>query len=211
MTKRYKDITGQRFGKLVAQKYLYTDPTHRTAVWLCKCDCGNMTKIRADVLKSQTRSCGCLQTEHARAMGPQNKTHGLVGTRLYRIYHGMLARCYRKSCPAYKNYGGRGIKMCNEWKQNILAFYDWAQAAGYQDSLSIDRINNDGDYSPDNCRWATHAEQGKNTRTTHYITHNGQTKCVTDWAKELGVCAETIRRRAQRKQPIDKKLPGRWK
>jgi len=107
--------------------------------------------------------------------------------RLYEIYYGIKKRCYNKNCARYKDYGGRGIVMCEEWLNGIDYFIDWALSNGYEDGLTIDRINNDGNYSPDNCRWATYMEQGNNTRRNVYVEYNGEVKSLTTWCRELNL------------------------
>lgn len=154
------DLTGQRFGRLVVIK---REPTvNRHTIWLCECDCGKFVSVDAGNLRSNhTTSCGCFQRE---ATSQSNRTHGKGHTRIWRIWECMKTRCYRKSYHAFRHYGGRGITICPEWKNDFQAFYDWAMANGYQDDLSIDRIDNDKGYSPDNCRWVTMAEQNNNKR-----------------------------------------------
>ena len=154
------DITGQRFGRLTVVRREETKNKH--TMWLCVCDCGN--EIVADgynIKYAHTTSCGCVQKERT---SKANRTHGNRNTRLYRIWNCMKNRCYRKSYHAFDHYGGRGIKVCDEWKDDFQAFYKWAMSNGYEDNLSIDRVDNDKGYSPDNCRWATMADQNKNKR-----------------------------------------------
>lgn len=154
------DLTGQRFGMLTVIERAET--INKRTRWLCKCDCGNEVIAEAYNLKSgHTQSCGCLQRE---ATSQANKTHGMSNTRLYRIWCDMHNRCYQKSYHAYQHYGGRGIVISDPWLRDFQPFYDWAMANGYRDDLSIDRIDPNGNYSPDNCRWVTMAEQNKNKR-----------------------------------------------
>lgn len=153
------NLTGRKFGKLTAIKIDYKSKDYKT-FWLCKCDCGNYTSVYVSKLTTgKTKTCGC-----SRTTDPHNYKHGLRHTRLYRIWANMKTRCYNKMDPHYSRWGGRGVKICNEWINDFKAFYDWAIKNGYQDNLSIDRINNDGNYEPNNCRWATIKQQNNNKR-----------------------------------------------
>ena len=120
------------------------------------------------------------------------KTHGMYNTRLYDIWVNMKQRCFNPNDQAYQNYGGRGIAVCDEWKDDFQAFYDWSVSNGYQDGLSIDRINNDGNYSPENCRWTDRNVQNRNRRNNHKITYNGVTKTVVEWAEEKNIPYELL-------------------
>ena len=115
--------------------------------------------------------------------------------RLYHIWFDMKRRCYQKQNKRWDKYGGRGIKVCPEWLNDFQAFFDWAMANGYADSLTIDRIDRNGDYSPDNCRWADKFQQANNRSNNHYITYHGETKTMMDWSKEIGMSYTTLRRR----------------
>lgn len=159
-----KDLTGREFGRLtVIERQGSNEKRH--ALWLCKCQCGNSKVISSqDLLEGNTNSCGCLRKEKSRDL---SHTHGMTNTRLYDTWRAMKARCYNPANPNYKYYGGRGITICDEWKNDFPKFHDWAMSHGYAEDLTIDRINNDGNYEPSNCRWATTAEQNKNKRK-HY-------------------------------------------
>lgn len=131
--------------------------------------------------------------------------HGLTHTRLYTIWKSMRQRCFSKQHKDFKRYGGRGITICEEWKNSFQAFYDWALAHGYADNLSIDRIDNDGNYCPENCQWADSATQAKNRRFAH-ITYNGETHTIEEWSKITGISNSGIRYRIQQNYPVEKIL-----
>lgn len=194
MKEIYKDITGQKSGRLTAIKRVGSNK-NGNSIWLCECDCGNKTKVRLpDLTSNRTKSCGCLQKEKASKI---SKIHGLSinksgdRPRLYRIWLNMKQRCNNQNASKYKNYGGRGISVCNEWK-DYINFHNWSKNNGYKDSLTLDRINNNGDYCPDNCRWVTYREQNLNSSQNHLITYNGQTMTITEWAEYLNIKRATL-------------------
>lgn len=179
---KYVDIKNQRFGKLIAIK----DVGRRRGrvLWLFNCDCGNQTFVTSnDVLTGNTKTCGCSHGEK----------HGFCGKeRLYSIWQDVKKRCLNKNHCRYKNYGGRGITVCNEWKKSYLAFRTWALNNGYKEELTIDRINNDGNYEPKNCRWATIIEQANNRSNNHLIKYKGKEKTIAQWARKLNMKYSTF-------------------
>lgn len=189
---RVKDLTGQRFGRLTVIKRVPNKPYSEQACWECLCDCGNtITTVGYSLRSGQTNSCGCYYKE---IRGTTFKTHGLKHTRIYYIWCSMKERCYTPSNNSYKNYGARGIKVCDEW-QKFEPFYEWAMSHGYSEDLSIDRIDVNGNYCPENCRWSTKKVQANNTRSNHYVTRDGETHTVTEWCEILGISRSTVVKR----------------
>jgi len=180
---------GDRFTRLEVIGKSEKRDKSRSIYYYCKCDCGNVIEVRKDSLfNGRVKSCGCFTKDRL-------TKHKKCNTRLYHIRCGMLARCYNENNKDFYNYGGRGITVCDEWKNDFNAFYEWAINNGYSDELTIDRIDVNGNYDPSNCRWATVKQQSNNTRFNHYFTFNGETKTITEWAEIKGVRRETLLRR----------------
>ncbi len=174
------DLTGKTFGYLTVIRREGLDNTRRNSTWLCECKCGKYTIVtRASLVSEHTISCGCRQFES------KNFTHKMSKTRLYYTWYNMRVRCNRDTGKNFKDYKGRGITVCNEWEKDFVAFMEWAHANGYTEEMTIDRIDNNKGYSPDNCRWVPMAEQQRNKTTTIYINYNGEKRRLRD------VCIET--------------------
>ena len=188
----FEDLTGRKFGRLTVIEFSGVTNDRRTK-WKCICDCGNEKVIIGKNLKNgNTKSCGCLHKEKF-----NHKTHGKRNTRLYSIWRNMLNRCECKSHTEYFRYGGRGIKLCDEWK-DFNNFYNWAITNGYTDKLSIERKDVNGNYEPSNCRWATAREQSRNTRRNRILEYNGKKQCIADWEEETGISRALIQQRIDR-------------
>lgn len=184
-----KNIRGQRFGRLVAIEHVGF-ASNRVTLWRCKCDCGNETIVRQGNLNSgTTRSCGCLDIDRTKEA---NTTHGQSHTRIFNIWSKIKERCYNPKRPAYKNYGGKGVVMCDEWRNDFQIFYNWAMTNGYQDDLTIDRINSNGNYEPSNCRWLTLSENVRFRNATVFITVGELSLTIHDWAIRINIDPATL-------------------
>lgn len=184
------DLTGQRFGRLLVLERAEDrrEGTKPRVMWHCLCDCGNKTIVSGASLRTgHTLSCGCKIRKH----GYSHKE------RLYETWKNMRRRCNDPANKRYEQYGGRGIKVCSEWDE-YLPFRSWAMSSGYSEELTIDRIDVDGDYCPENCRWATLTEQMNNMTTNRNIMYNGETRTMSEWAREFGITYGAMNHRIQR-------------
>lgn len=185
-------MIGKRFGKLTVIDKSKERAKNGTIKYLCKCDCGNTSIIRGDHLRSgETLSCGCLIKKYGTSKYVK-QGQSTLNKRLYQIYDKMKQRCNNKNTTNYKDYGGRGITICDEWLNDFMVFYDWSMNNGYKDNLSIDRINVDGNYEPSNCRWVDMKTQNNNTRRNVYLTYKGKKQSISQWGKELGISLSNI-------------------
>lgn len=201
-----RDLTGSVFGRLTvlqrADDYVSRQGKHY-AKWLCRCDCGNQISVRGDALKrGGILSCGCLQKEvTSKRAKVENVTHGHShNERLYGVWVNMRRRCSNPKRSDYPSYGGRGISVCEEWDKDYVAFRTWSLSHGYDENAAfgectLDRIDVNGNYCPENCRWATVLEQGQNKRNNVLLEYQGETKTMTAWAREYGLNVQTLYRR----------------
>lgn len=207
----YKDITGKTFGRLHVIERTEKRTNGKGVIWLCECECGNVAYVSAAMLLSgNTKSCGCLQ----RDVTIQRSTkHGFAPDgnveRLYKTWQSMKQRCTNPKNTEYQNYGGRGITICEEWLNSYLKFREWAYANGYNENAphlqcTIDRIDNNKGYSPDNCRWVDMKTQSNNKSTNHYITYNNETHTLAEWERLTGISRSVITCRIKRGWSVEK-------
>ena len=183
------DLSGKRFGRLVVIEE-NGRAKNGAKIWRCVCDCGNAHFVTTgNLLSGSTQSCGCYRKEYETDL--QCK-HGKSNTRLHGIWRGMKGRCYSPRNRSYKNYGGRGIVLCVEWEHNFMNFYSWAMQNGYDDTKSIDRIDVNGNYCPENCRWVDDDIQANNKRNNQKLTAFGETRTLSEWARITGIDRKTI-------------------
>ncbi len=197
-----KNIIGMRFNSLIVLKMHHKEQLYLNNgvkngfkyFYLCKCDCGNNCVVSYNhLISNHTKSCGCL-----------NFKHNLTNSRLFKIWSGILNRCYNKNNHKYKNYGGRGITICDEWKNDFKVFYDWSITNSYQDNLTIDRIDVNGNYEPSNCRWVNQKTQQNNKNSNLWITYDNQTYTLSEWSEILNINYYTLKSRLRYKWSIEK-------
>ena len=200
------DLTGQTFGRLTVLRPDGHNKSGRT-MWLCRCCCGTTKSVSTKKLRSgDTVSGGCFHRERLiESVKEANTKHGMSCTRLFNIWTGMRKRCLGEYHVQYNDYGGRGITVCVEWN-DFSVFQSWALDNGYSDDLTLDRIDVNGHYCPDNCRWASYKEQSRNRRNNRIITYNGESRCSSEWAELIGITKDVLYRRLKRGWTIDKAL-----
>lgn len=191
---RLIDLTGQRFGRLTVIGKSDRSGNRRT-YWKCICDCGKECEVRSSHLRSgSTKSCGCYGIERR---SEARRIHGMSRKPLYICHWSMIERCENPSVRNYANYGGRGISVCEEW-HDFSNFMKWALENGYKEGLTIERIDVDGNYCPENCRWADYQEQANNKRNNRRISCNGKNLTLAEWERETGISQSLIRARIER-------------
>ena len=200
---KFNNLTGQKFGRLTVVER--AENRYRQTIWRCLCDCGKTVEVQGKHLKDgYTTSCGCYRSE---CLTTRDTIHGFRREKLYEVYKSMKQRCFNPNNKHYSYYGGRGIKVCDEWVKSYLSFRKWAHENGYRDGLTIDRKDTNKDYSPDNCRWVDCETQSNNRRNVHIIRHNGTDKTLTQLAKETGISRSLLYSRLiERKWDIDRAL-----
>ena len=188
------DILGKKFNRLKVVKRLKKN-SRGEVIFLCTCECGNNIEVRKwNLTSGNTKSCGCLKSETSSNLGKSHTTHGMRYTKIYKIWESMKRRCDSKVCERYMNYGDRGIKYVDSWKE-FVPFYEWAIKNGYKEGLSIDRIDVDGNYEPSNCQWVTLKKQHLNKTTSTKIEYNGAFYTVSELAEMSGVSYHTLYQR----------------
>ena len=209
----YKDRTGQKYGRLLAIKYLYTNK-RKKAVWLCKCECGKYIEVPSDNLAiGNTKSCGCLHSDMSKEkikkiIENQTKYKKPHQKHIITVFNQIKTRCYNENCKAYKNYGGRGIKVCDKWLDNPNSFYEWSINNGYKKGLSIDRIDVNGNYDPNNCRWATYMEQGNNKRNNIIVEYAGKIFTLAELCRTYNLSYNTTRKKLRKGKSIVEIIEG---
>jgi hypothetical protein len=195
------DLVGKTFHRFTVIKFLGSENNNR--LWECRCSCGTIKTLNTKkIMAGNTRSCGCLVKEKSRLNAIKySTTHGLSknddgsATRLYTIWLGMKRRCYSKLSKSYKTYGALDIKVCDEWKNSYLNFYTWAISNGYNDNLTIERRNFNGDYAPENCTWIPNSEQAKNRRNNIYLNVDGEVLTIAECARRKNISRATLKYR----------------
>jgi len=183
-----QDLTGQKFGKLTVIRK--GESIGKNTAWLCKCDCGNTKNILAyNLTEGKSKSCGCVRGIKLKKYAT---THGESKTRLYKIYKGMKQRCYNENTPAYIYYGNKGVSICSEWIDDFLNFKEWSAKNGYSDLATIDRINPNGNYCPENCRWVSPQKQQNNKLNSMFITIGEEKYTIAEWADKNKTNKQTL-------------------
>ena len=194
------DLTGERFGRLTVIELIGRDEfSHK--LWRCKCDCGNEKVVTTSSLtQKHTTSCGCYYHEY---MSATKSTHRMSETKLFKVYTQMKKRCFNEKDKSYPYYGARGIGVCSEWVDNPQSFFTWALSNGYEEGLTLDRINTNGDYEPDNCRWVTRTEQMRNIRNNIRCDYKGENLTLAEIAERTNIKYMTLYHRYRKTGDIE--------
>ena len=207
---KLRDLTGQKFGHLLVLERAENRicKSQKIVCWKCKCDCGNIAIVQAsNLITGNSTNCGCIRKKHSiEGARKKNTKHNQSHNRIYFIWQSMKDRCYNSNNKNYKNYGGRNITVCNEWKNDFILFYNWAMNNGYKEDLTIDRIDVNGNYEPNNCRWATIKQQENNKRNNHILYYNNEKHNITEWASILGINRNIIYDRLRYGWTVEKAL-----
>lgn len=199
---RLKDMTNYEFNGCVVLKR--AENKGKNVCWLCRCYCGNNFVVRStDIRTGNTKSCGCLNKKLA---GDRARKHGNRNSRLYNIWNNMKMRCINPNSISFKNYGGRGIKVCDNWFNSFENFYKWAMNNGYDNTLTLDRIDNDGDYKPSNCKWSDYTHQERNRRNNHILEYNNEKHTIAEWSELTGIPYKTLWKRVKKGWSVEKSL-----
>lgn len=204
------DLIGKNFGRLKVLSFEGRNKQY-DSLWSCKCECGKIKIIRGGVLKNKhTQSCGCLKKER---LIDSRTTHGLIkdNYKLYKVWIGIKQRCNNVNSKSYSKYGGCGIKVCDEWENNFLSFYNWSIVNGYKEGLTIERSNVKGNYEPFNCTWIPKSLQSRNRTCSVLLNFNGQTKNASDWSDITGIPSKVITQRIRRGWSTEKTLTTKIK
>lgn len=189
-----EDLTGRTFGRLTVLRFAGRDK-HRHLIWTCQCECGNVRDVtKWNLLNGITVSCGCYTSDRARK---QLTKHGFYNNQFYSVWRDMMRRCYDVKQSCYDRYGGRGISVCDEW-HNVESFIQWCESQPFKTGLTIDRIDNNKGYSPENCRFVTLKENQNNRSSNHVISYAGKSQTITEWAEETGLTPSCLYGRINR-------------
>ena len=189
--RHWDDLTGVKINMLTVLERVYVDNKPK---WHCLCECGNHVNVRHSHLMNGQKSCGCYARK---LLGDRKRKHGKRFSKLYNVWNSMRMRCNNPNNPSYKDYGGRGIKVCHEWDSDFSVFYNWAIDNGYEENAefmncTIERIDTNGNYEPLNCRFATMEAQCNNRRNNIFLEYNGERHTVSQWAKIIGINSHTL-------------------
>lgn len=191
---KQENLSNQKFNKLTAIEFAFKKDNKR--FWRCICECGNQTFVNVYNLKhNKVRSCGCQKREN---LIMRSTKHSMRNTKIYNVWKGIKSRCYNKNSKAFINYGKRGISMCSEWKNDFTIFYNWSIENGYHEGLTIDRIDNNGNYEPANCRWVDRLTQNNNTRSTKHYIYKGQDYTLSDLSLKFKINRNTLKSKLRR-------------